>query len=294
MQHACLALQPEGRASETVMGVAERAALAVVEAESRAVAFGGSTIAVLCQHQAQIGVANLGDSGFVLLRRGMNGMNIIKRSREQQHSFNCPHQLTHLPEALLRRIPKEKLAEADTAKDCERYCADIAEGDLVLMFSDGFSDNIHDHELLHIVDKTLPPAHAYIPPASIAKALALAAQERSVDATATVPFNTAARSHGYESLGGKEDDITVVAAWVVSAKSGLSPNTADKLLKDLHTTEIPREECPSQQRHTPELARTLFESKRRTRDGVLASDTKNERCGSRGPLVFPRSSSKAV
>ena len=99
MQFACLALQPEGRASARKMGhkVAERAALAVAEAESRAEAFGGSTIAVLCQHNSQIGVANLGDSGFVLLRRGMNGMRIAMRSQEQQHVFNCPYQLTRLP-----------------------------------------------------------------------------------------------------------------------------------------------------------------------------------------------------
>ena len=99
MQFACLALQPEGRASARDMGhkVAERAAEAVAEAESRAEAFGGSTIAVLCQHNSHIGVANLGDSGFALLRRGMNGMSIVLKSQEQQHFFNCPYQLTHLP-----------------------------------------------------------------------------------------------------------------------------------------------------------------------------------------------------
>ena len=195
------------------------------------------------------------------------------------------------------RIPKKQLDAADTAKDSHTYTAEIAEGDLVIMFTDGFSDNIHDHELLKIVDKALPPAHAdrvgrltkSSPPATIAKALALAAQEKSVDTTANVPFTAMARSYGVDAHGGKEDDITVVAAWVVSEKSGLSPKTADKLDTSEAATEVPREECPSQQRHTPELARTLFESKRRTRDGVLAGDTSK-----RGPLLFPLSSSKAV
>ena len=99
MHFSCLALQPEGQASESKFGhnVAERAAGAVAEAESKAVAFGGSTIAVLCQQDNQIGVANLGDSGFMLLRRGLKGMNVIMKSEEQQHYFNCPYQLTHLP-----------------------------------------------------------------------------------------------------------------------------------------------------------------------------------------------------
>ena len=167
------------------------------------------------------------------------------------------------------RIPKKQLDAADTAKDSHTYTAEIAEGDLVIMFTDGFSDNIHDHELLKIVDKALPPAHAdrvgrltkSSPPATIAKALALAAQEKSVDTTANVPFTAMARSYGVDA----QLDTSEAA------------------------TEVPREECPSQQRHTPELARTLFESKRRTRDGVLAGDTSK-----RGPLLFPLSSSKAV
>ena len=158
------------------------------------------------------------------------------------------------------------------------------------MFSDGFSDNVHDYELLDIVNRALPPAQADMlglsdrctPPGIIAKSLALAAQERSVDPEAVVPFTATAKRYGAigAEKGGKEDDITAAAAWVV---------------KDMRTetaTEASREESPSQ-RHTPELALTLFESKRRTRDG--ASDaSKIERRGPRGPLLFPLSPSKAV
>ncbi|CAE7326129.1 unnamed protein product [Symbiodinium sp. CCMP2592] len=306
MQHACLALQPGGRASETEMGVADRAALAVAEAESRAVAFGGSTIAVLCQNRSQIGVANLGDSGFLLLRRGRKGMRIVTRSREQQHAFNCPYQLTRLPEALLGRVSKKRLAKIDTASDCEYYTEEIAQGDLVLMFSDGFSDNMHDHELLDIVNKALSPANADMlgvldrctPPATIAKALALAALERSIDETATVPFTATAKRHKVECRGGKEDDITVAAAWVVPDQSGLTPDSVnvEKILKHMHAEaarEVSHEECRDEETKGT-LARTLFESRTRARGTVQAGDSKVELCGHRGPSLRPLSSSKVV
>ncbi|CAE7297777.1 unnamed protein product, partial [Symbiodinium necroappetens] len=279
MHIASLALQPEGRASENLdHKVAQRAAIALAEAESKAVGFGASTITVMCQQDTQIGIANLGDSGVMVLRRGLHGMKVIMKSDEQQHGFNCPYQLTRLPEALLSRISQKRLDAADTAADCKTYTVEIKEGDLLLMFSDGLSDNLHIEELLAIVDRA-SPAQAdmlgLMDPESVAKALALAAQDRSLDPEAVVPFTAAARRHGFNCKGGKEDDITVAAAWVV---------------KDMHTaetaTEAPREESPSQ-RHTPELALTLFESKRRTRDG--AGDA-----GPKGPLLFPLSPSKAV
>ncbi|CAE7610963.1 unnamed protein product, partial [Symbiodinium pilosum] len=211
---------PDGVASDTKIrdDVAERAAVALAHGESHASAYGASTVAVLCQQGNQIGVANLGDSGFMLLRKGPRGMNIIMKSEEQQHSWNCPYQLTRLPKALLNRFPKLQL---DKASDCERYTVEVKEGDLVLMFSDGLRDNLHDREVISIVDRALPPAQADMlglldrctPPETISKSLALAAQERSMDPTAKVPFVEYSKRHGFECLGGKQDDITVVAAW---------------------------------------------------------------------------------
>ena len=60
------ALKPEGPASERkVRSAAQRAAVALTHGESNAVAYGASTVAVLCLQCSQIGVANLGDSGFM-------------------------------------------------------------------------------------------------------------------------------------------------------------------------------------------------------------------------------------
>ena len=40
-----------------------------------------------------------------------------------------------------------------------------------------------------------------------------------MDPTAKVPFMEYSKRHGFECLGGKQDDITVVAAWVVADES---------------------------------------------------------------------------
>jgi len=115
----------------------------------------------------------------------------------------------------------------DKSSDCECYTAGIAEGDLILLFSDGLRDNLFEREILHIVDRALSPAFGDLlgllehctPPEAIARALALAAQERSLDSTAKVPFVEYSKKHGFDCLGGKQDDITVVAAWVVTDES---------------------------------------------------------------------------
>lgn len=77
-----------------------------------------------------------------------------------------------------------------------------------MMFSDGLRDNLHDHEVVSLVNRALPPPYAVggprvplgpmmpygkdlvglldrcTPPETIAKSLALAAQERSIDPAA--------------------------------------------------------------------------------------------------------------
>jgi len=221
MEHSQSSLQPGGMAAQ---GVAEsvdvRAASALAAAECAAESYGASTITLLVLEGNSVGVANLGDSGFMLLRKAQRGMTVVRRSEEQQHSWNCPYQLTRLPAALVSRFPKVSL---DTAEDCERYCFEVQEGDLLLLFTDGMRDNLHEREVLHIVDCALSPALGQLvglaehatPPESVARALALAAQERSLDPVAKVPFVEYSKRHGYQCMGGKQDDITVVAAWVM-------------------------------------------------------------------------------
>eukprot|EP00435_Cladocopium_sp_Y103_P013576 s1320_g3.t1 len=234
MEFSSAALKPGGIASEEKIpnDVVERAKAAVQHAESQAVAYGASTVAVLCQQGNSLGVANLGDSGFMVLRKGPHGMFIVIKSEEQQHHWNCPYQLTRLPQTLWRLFRDVNL---DTASDCQGYNVTICEGDLVIMFSDGLRDNLHDHEVVSLVNRTLPPMCADLvglldrctPPETIAKRLAEAAHERSMDELAKVPFVEYSKRHGFSHDGGKQDDITVVAAWVVADESQPNPDAVD-------------------------------------------------------------------
>lgn len=193
---------------------------AVAAADGEAAAFGGATITVLTLLGATIGVANLGDSGFMVLRLGENGFFVVKRSKEQQHGFNFPFQLTNFPPALAQRFAQ---LQVDRASSCDLYTCDVRVGDLVLLYSDGLSDNVYEREVLEIAGCALSPAVADLlglpghatPPENVAKALADAAHLRSQDERASVPFTDYSWRFGYDFPGGKEDDITVVAAWVV-------------------------------------------------------------------------------
>lgn len=199
----------------------ERAQLACVGAEEQSQGYGASTIGVLSIDGSTIGVANLGDSGFMVLRQGPDGMSIVHQSEEQQHGWNFPYQLMRLPPQLAQKYPGLR---QDHACDAALYTRKVRGGDLILMYSDGLRDNLHDAEILEVANRALSPTFAELlglseyatSPTKVAKALALAAQYRSSDQLAKVPFYHYSKRYGYECLGGKEDDITVVAAWVVA------------------------------------------------------------------------------
>ncbi len=57
--------------------------------------FGSSTACVVALHKEKsiLHTANLGDSGFVVIRKNT----IVHRSQEQQHYFNSPFQLAIHP-----------------------------------------------------------------------------------------------------------------------------------------------------------------------------------------------------
>jgi len=198
----------------------DRALEALWRSEDMAASFGASTICLATVKGCDLGVANLGDSGFMILRRGKHRLEIVQRSKEQHHRWNCPYQLTRLPPALARQFPD---FACDTPGDADLYNCLIHEGDLVLLFTDGMRDNLQDHEIIQVAECALPPGISQLvglpeyksAPENIAKALALAAFERSCDKKAKVPFAESCRQHGYDYEGGKEDDITVVAAWVL-------------------------------------------------------------------------------
>merc|ERR1719362_783661 len=124
--------------------------------------FGSSTalVTALSESTGMLGVANIGDSAMLQLRRQSNGrlagMRCVGCTREQQHSFNCPYQLACMPEeadfpqllaegksALVSAVKRSRHMRQDVPEDADRYLFNLDEGDLLVLGTDGLFDNLH-------------------------------------------------------------------------------------------------------------------------------------------------------
>lgn len=235
----------------------------IIDAYSNTQSYGSSTclVGVLDGAKWQLGLANLGDSTALVLRREAGHLKVfmtLRRTRSQQHFFNCPYQLSKFPKSSdVSRLEKQGLTglakiineidalESDTPEMADLYDIKVQPGDLVILGTDGIFDNLFDQEISGLVSlaispseaaildpllrnaKTAIPCHpnAVVPPnmfptsatsaKNVAKALAAAAFHRSQDPRARTPFGRQSKRAGTFLTGGKLDDITVVAAWVV-------------------------------------------------------------------------------
>lgn len=153
---------------------------------------GSSTCCVLVLDGIHISAANLGDSGFMVIR----GLEIIFRTKEQQHSFNFPYQIG--------------TGSADKPQHSQRLNVEVQPGDLIIVGTDGLWDNLFDDDIIEVV------ANAPSDPATIAQLIARQAHIVANDKDIISPFSKSARSNGYPlATGGKLDDITVLVGRVV-------------------------------------------------------------------------------
>merc|ERR1740121_1012513 len=176
--------------------------------------FGSATalMVALDARGKELGIANLGDSGLRQLRfdysgRSGGGLKIVHKTREQQHMFNCPFQLTRLPQpqdferllaegktALVQAVSSNRPAHQDGPDDADLYSCRLREGDLLVLGTDGLFDNIHDQELCQLLSHVVSPLEVsgpcegspreYTDPNIIASAIAMAAFHRSKDRSA--------------------------------------------------------------------------------------------------------------
>lgn len=229
----------------------QRAASALREGFASSKSFGSATtiVASLDDAGTELGIANLGDAGLRQVRHQWDsssddvGTRIVGCTTVQQHSFNCPYQLSCLPEpedfprlltegkgALVRAVKKTPSTRQDDPSDAQLYSFPVQEGDLIILGSDGVFDNLHNHEVCQLAECTVSPFEARqsldlksgkmrgsgcTNPVKVAEAIAQAAFCRSRDPNARTPFSANAREAGLSYPGGKMDDITVVAAWAV-------------------------------------------------------------------------------
>lgn len=118
----------------------------------------------------ELSIANIGDSGFLVIRFKNGEPYCPYKSKEQQHSFNIPYQLSQLPtkvdlEILRRRgklsemqklknvLRKKNNVCQDSPDNADEYVVELKDGDIIISATDGVFDNLFQHEMLSIVSE---------------------------------------------------------------------------------------------------------------------------------------------
>lgn len=154
---------------------------------------GSSTALVAYFDNQTLHVANIGDSGFLIIREAT----VLNRSNPMYHEFNFP----------LRIQSGDHPSEV-----VEVYKIDMDEGDVIVTATDGLFDNLYEKEIALIVSRSLQEG---LKPQEIAELLARRALQVGQSGTARSPFADAAQAAGYVGVrGGKPDGMTVIVSLV--------------------------------------------------------------------------------
>ncbi|EIE89445.1 hypothetical protein G6F46_009056 [Rhizopus delemar] len=186
--------------------------------KSGKVAAGSSTACILnlSKTTGEMTSCNLGDSAFLLVR----DKKIVYESPSQQHYFNCPYQLTVVPDSYPNR---DKLV-IDLPKDADTKKFYLKNGDLILLATDGYFDNMYSDETLDIINTRMESIEDQDPELvktairGLAKTLTEKARRLSLDPKRLSPWAKAAQAHGSNYRGGKVDDITCIVTLVCHNK----------------------------------------------------------------------------
>ncbi|KAK0673370.1 phosphatase 2C-like domain-containing protein [Cercophora samala] len=207
---------------------------------------GGSTAIVgLLTSNGKMEVANLGDSGFILLRRG----GVHASSEPQTHAFNTPYQLSVVPPSMLLRAAAFGGAQLmDQPRDAEVTRYGLKHGDVVVFASDGLWDNLFEGDILRIVSSVMKEKGVWrvngergcvveedIKPVTegegktlqgvLATEIVRQAKLASMDPKLDGPFAKEVKKYYPHEVwrGGKEDDICVVVVVVEEEGGGGVP-----------------------------------------------------------------------
>ncbi|KAH6809203.1 hypothetical protein C2S51_026986 [Perilla frutescens var. frutescens] len=156
---------------------------------------GSSTACIINLDGNRLRAANLGDSGFSVIREGTT----IYRSPVQQHEFNMPYQLG------IGSSP-------DGPVEAAEMVVEVESGDIIVVGTDGLFDNVFPEDVEATVNRCLKDG---TPLAMVARELAKTALHNSLKRDTVSPYEVAAYEAGVAHSGGKPDDITVVVAYVL-------------------------------------------------------------------------------
>jgi len=147
------------------------------------------------------------DSGFSIIRSS----SVFYKQRTQTHFFNCPKQLTKIPV----NVPKYTRACIDSPREADTYETKLRDGDIVIAYTDGLSDNVFPNEIISIcnlVARSGGPEDTQVQ--AMADRIVDYARQCMANKKRPSPFEREAARKGMFFRGGKMDDVTVVLALV--------------------------------------------------------------------------------
>ncbi|XP_069985656.1 protein phosphatase PTC7 homolog [Penaeus vannamei] len=173
--------------------------------ENKTHILGSSTacVVVLQGEAGQLYSANIGDSGFLVVRDG----SVVHRSQEQQHYFNTPFQLSLPPPGTNAQVLSDRPESAETRE------FSVKEGDVLMVATDGVFDNLPDSTIVKEMVKVQGSTDLLLLQQA-ANSIAQQARKLAFDEDYMSPFARNARENGINAIGGKPDDITVVLATI--------------------------------------------------------------------------------
>ena len=202
------------------------AALTAAHAATRLPGSATACIVALDPSTSTLHGAVVGDAGAMVVRGGEP----VFRSAGKSHGFDFPHQLAAAP---------DHAPETDTVDEAVRFAVPVAPGDVVIVASDGFFDNVWPAEAAALCP---PSASSTVAAADLASALVSLAATNAADADYPSPYAADAAAAGVvlggveptpaarfgafvaselgqpvaaaDPVGGKQDDITVVVGVV--------------------------------------------------------------------------------
>ena len=207
-------------------GVTDLLERVVLEATQRVSSYGSSTLLLAVCRNSLLYTYCLGDSSFIVLRkRDATGLVTVYRSTEQQHSFNCPFQLSNLPKphlfdelvakgfgSLVSLLKRSAKTMNDSPFDAINEMIPVKIGDIIIAGSDGLFDNLYDQDIIKTTEGKLNLEDHKEFCQDLAATLAEKAIKRAWDHNYKSPFARNAAKAGKKYIGGKLDDTTVVVA----------------------------------------------------------------------------------
>ncbi|OHT02412.1 Protein phosphatase PTC7 like protein [Tritrichomonas foetus] len=159
----------------------------------------GSTTALVAQVcDKSLHVCNVGDSALSVYRKNKR----VFQTTDTLHGFNFPYQLGS--------------AKRDNPSDGTYDIVPIQPGDVIVAGSDGLWDNVWNNDIEKHIEKVVIDSNSkHEMMQKLADLLGNDAHKNGKDRLFNSPFAQDALNHGYRYIGGKLDDVTVVASIVV-------------------------------------------------------------------------------